>query len=568
MNINQRRARRELSDSWIKTPFSSFGFYNHLYGNNQMSEFSSDIKNWPIEKQYMAAKFFLENEKPLFISDAQKSSLMALNMQAVYGSCKEDVLFPEIQKFSNVEKKRMFKEWKTLGTEHKFVSMKKFVDLISNLFPNWHKNHKIFTSFELEWLSYMSTNEMITSPETTEGKSFSSSKPKLSNFKSAQIMNKSTSTPLYSKTRQQFYNTNQISSAISTVRAGNKDISSFKLSEIYKLRHLNSPEKEEKQDCTPIIMRNLFENLENLYNSKKSKKPMSYKDTFSGINPKVSSTETMDQCVERVKNLLIALDEKANEEYETEEDALTDAVKKFQTDAVESILRPKLELFSGMIKEIEIIFKREASEQVKVVAEIHSKFKQAIEDLFSYLQLLNKSKLELVQQKKYSDKTVKMLEQGFLAIKELNDPGNTRYGLYGGTKLTKAAYYQNLQTSKHFLPQEDQDIMIDIETMLVNSEEKINSLQREIKQRDDEIRTLKLHLKNLQQKSYQDNVSLSNENRELKEKLGINRAGKPQIAPFESDFKMENHRLKAQVDKLLEEKNNLYQEVLSLKARG
>ena len=532
-----------------------------------MSEFSSDIKSWPIEKLYMAAKFFLENEKPLFISEAQKSQLMALNMQAVYGSCKEDVLFPEISKFSKAEKTRMFKEWKSIGNENKLVSMKKFVDLISNLFPNWSKHPKIFTSFELEWVSFGSNSDMA-SPNSSEGQALRTSKPKISTFRGLSSMNKSTSSPLYSKTRQNFYNSGQIASAITTVRSGNKDISTFKLSEIYKLRHLQSPEKEEKQDCTPIIMRNLFENLENMYNSKKAKKPMTYKDNFSGINPKISSNESLEQCVDRIKNLLIALDEKANEEYETEEDALTDAMKKYQTDAVESILRPKLELFSGMIKEIEIIFKKEASEQVKVVSEIHSKFKQAIEDLFCYLQLLNKSKLELAQQKKYSDKTVKMLEQGFLAIKELNDPGNTRYGLYGGTKLTKAAYYQNLQASKHFLPQEDQDIMIDIETMLVNSEEKINSLQREIKQRDDEIRTLKLHLKNLQKKSYEDNVSLSNENRELKEKLGINRGGKPQINAFDSDYKMENHRLKVQVDKLIEEKNNLYQEVLSLKAKG
>lgn len=534
-----------------------------------MNQFSTEFKHWPLEKQYMAGKFFLESEKPLFINEAQKSQLMALNMQIVYGSCKEDILFPETQKFSNAEKKRMFKDWKQLGNENKIPAMKRFIDLMNNLFPNWHKNHKILTGFELDWLSYHNTRESLTSPLfTSENRSFRKTDQKLNTIKSeGKFTSLSLNTPKYSKTRQGFYNSNQISSAISSVKSGNKDISTFRFSEIYKLKHLLSPEKEEKQDYAPVIMRNLFENLENQYNSKHAKKPMVYKDTFSGINPKMTSNETLENCVERIKNLLLALDERANEEFETEDDALQDAVKRYQTDAVESILRPKLELFSGMIKEIELIFSKEASSQAKVVSEIHEKFKDTIEDLFSYLQLLNKSKLELVQQNKNSDKTVKMLKQGFLAIKELNDPGNTRYGLYGGTKLTKAAYYQNLQTSKNFLPQEDQDIMIDIETMLTNSEERINSLQRELKNREKEIGDLKDYLKNFQKKSYEDNVGLSNENRELKEKLGINRGGKPQITSFDRDSKAEIDRLRGQVEKLMDEKNNLYQEVLNLRSK-
>lgn len=542
-----------------------------------MKQLSTEFKHWTLEKQFMAAKFFLESEKPLFINEAQKSQLMALNMQVVYGACKEDILFPEIEKFSNAEKKRMFRDWKQLGNESKIPAMKRFIDLMNNLFPNWCKSHKILNDFELDWFSFQSTGDNPSSPSyLSEPKYFRSSEKKLNTFKSeGKLSSNSVNTPKFLKTRPSFYKTNEISTAISTVRSGNKDISRF--SDMYKLKHLLTPEKEEKQDYAPVILRNLFENLENQYNSKQSKKPMVYKDTFSGINPKVRTYETLEQNVERTRNLLLFLDEKANEEFvvygnsteefETEIDALKYAMKMYQTDAVDSILRRRLNLFSGMIKEIELIFQKEGSSQVKVVAEIHTKFKEAIEYLFSYLHRLNKKKNTSIQKKLFNDKTVAMLEQGFLAIKELNNPDNIKYGLYGNTKLTREQYYQNLHASKAFVQQKPQEIMIDIETMLAKSEEKINSLQRELSNRDEEIRYLNEHLRKLKEKHYQDNVGLSNENRELKEKLGINRGGKPRESAFDRDSKIENERLRGHVEKLVEEKNNLYQEVMNLRSK-
>ena len=70
---------------------------------------SSPYTAWPLEKQYTAAQFFLKEDKPLFINEAQKCQLMALHMQVMYGSCKEGLLLPEIQHCSQSERNKRFK---------------------------------------------------------------------------------------------------------------------------------------------------------------------------------------------------------------------------------------------------------------------------------------------------------------------------------------------------------------------------------------------------------------------------------------------------------------------------
>ena len=529
---------------------------------------SAPFSLWPLDKQYNAAQYYLNTQNSLsFINEAQKSKLMALHMQIVYGSCKEGILLPEIQNCSQAERKRRFHDWKQLGTENRVPSMRKFIDLMHNLFPNWFKNPKLYTEFELEWISLQrikipTSDESIPSPNLSADREESLLKPYSKNLL------KSSSTPTHSGIQKPFYNTSEVASAIKTVRSGNHEISAFKFNkDMYKQRYIDSSEKE-TVDCTPIILRNLFENLESQRSGKKSKKLESPRDTFSSLPQRSKNNESLEQCIERIKQLLIALEENSNEAYEGEGNALENAVDQFETDVVESILRPKLQLLSGVIKEIELIFKSELSSKVKLVAEIHLKFVNAIENVFQYLQALDKSKLELNQQKQNSEKTAKMLEQGFLAIRELNDPANSRYSLYGVTKLSKAMYMQNLQASKQYLPQEDVDIMIDIETMLANNEERNNNLLSELKQRDNEILKLKKLLRDVQEKSYKDNLELANQCKRLKESLGLRRGNKNQDMDFDISYKVENEVLKNEIEQLKLEKFNAIHESIQNKLRS
>lgn len=529
--------------------------------------------NWSLEKQFAAAQYYLTIDKPQIINEAQKSQLMALHMQATYGPYKEGVLLPEIQNCTRSEKSKRFKDWKSLGNESRISAMRKFLDLMGNLLPNWHKNEKIYTGFELEWAEKPKKTEETLDLPSSPSLSIENTSSRLESFSNRHLNQRklmlSTSPPLYSPSNfKSFVNRSEMNTAMKSVRDGSQQISTQRFRDaIYKMRYLNSPDNEEPEDHTPIILRNLFDNLESQYNSKKGKKPMPYKDTFVNIPIKIPTSENLEEKVGHIKELLSALEENANEAYDIDGDALSSAMTKYETDIVESILRPKLELLSGIIKEIEEIFRKEFSEKVGDVSKIHGEFVDAVDKLFTYMQLLDKSKLEVNQQKINSEKTVKMLEQGFLAIKELNDPTNAKYSLFGVTKLSKANYVQNLQISKSYLPQEDVDIMTDIQAMLEKLEEKVASLNTELKQKEVEVVKIKRLLKEVQEKSYKDNIDLANQCKKLKESLGLLRGGKGEDMEYDVSYKSENDLLKNEIEKLKSEKDALGQEIIALNMR-
>ena len=529
---------------------------------------SAPFPLWPLDKQYNAAQYYLNTQKSLsFINEAQKSQLMALHMQIAYGSCKEGIILSEIQNCSMVERRRRFHDWKQLGSESRVPSMRRFIDLMANLFPNWFKNSQLYTEFESEWISLQKTTK-YTSDESIPSPELSVNREDLSLKQFSKKLLQSSSTPNYSTKKKHFCSTSEVATAVKAVRSGNQAISDFKFrKEMYKQRYIESSERE-TVDCTPIILRNLFENIESQGLGKKNKKLERPRDTLLSLPEPNKYNESLEKCIERIKQLLIALEGNSIEAYGCGGNALENAMEKFETEAVESILRPKLQLLSGVIKEIELTFKNELSSRVQLVGEIHENLVNTIESVFQYLQLLDKSKLELNHQKRNSEKTAKTLEQGFLAIRELNDPANSRYSLYGVTKLSKAMYMHNLQASKQYLPQENVDIMIDLETMLANHEERNNNLQSELKQRDNEILKLKKLLRDVQEKSYKDNLELTNQYKRLKEIRGIIRGNMNQDIDFYISDKEENEALKNEIEQLRQEKFNASQESMQNKFKN
>ena len=356
-----------------------------------------------------------------------------------------------------------------------------------------------------------------------------------------------------------------MASVMKTIKSGNKEIS--KKEDLYNFSNFPSSTKE-TTDNTSSILKNLFETFESSQKNERKIRKERIKESLALVPPRTVMKESLEKCVEHIKELLIALEENTKDSFDEENDGINAAMEKYETDIVESILRPKLELLSGVIKEIEVIFNNEQSTKTKLVSEIHSKFVNAIDTLFSYIQALDNYKLELTRQKLNSDKTAKMLEQGFLAIKELNDPANTKYSLYGVTKLTKANYLQNLQASKLYLPQEDVDIMIDIEKMLANAEEKNENLLVDLRQKDVEITKIKKILREVQEKSYKDNIELADQCKKLKESLGLRRGNKNNLTTLDFSFKAENEILKAEIEQLKNDRNSLFQELIQTRAKN
>ena len=106
---------------------------------------------WPVKKQYLAAHFFLSEEKPMSISEAQQAQLGALHLYVAYGHWNGHSEIPEFEKCTSFEKKKRIEEWKKLVDLSKKAAMKKFVELTNSFFPNWFSYKRLYTDFEADW---------------------------------------------------------------------------------------------------------------------------------------------------------------------------------------------------------------------------------------------------------------------------------------------------------------------------------------------------------------------------------------------------------------------------------
>lgn len=108
---------------------------------------------WPLSKQYLSAHFYLSEEKPISITEAQRAQLGALHLYVSYGKYHPGLDTPDLQLCSPAERKKRVEEWKKLSSFTKATAMKKFLDLLTCLFPNWSRSRKLLYEFQLEWSS-------------------------------------------------------------------------------------------------------------------------------------------------------------------------------------------------------------------------------------------------------------------------------------------------------------------------------------------------------------------------------------------------------------------------------
>lgn len=109
--------------------------------------------NWPTAKQYLAAHYYLSEERPFCISEAQRAQLGALHLHVSFGPYIEGIQIPDLVNCTAAERKKRIYEWQKLGRMSRETAMRKFIDLISSLFPNWSKFPKLYYDFEQEWLN-------------------------------------------------------------------------------------------------------------------------------------------------------------------------------------------------------------------------------------------------------------------------------------------------------------------------------------------------------------------------------------------------------------------------------
>lgn len=111
------------------------------------------FSSWPLSKQYLAAHYYLSEEKPISITESQRAQLGSLHLFVSFGQHSDNVNVPELNKCTPSEKKKRIEEWRNLGTISRSVAMKKFIDILTCLFPNWSRYRKLHYEFEVEWVN-------------------------------------------------------------------------------------------------------------------------------------------------------------------------------------------------------------------------------------------------------------------------------------------------------------------------------------------------------------------------------------------------------------------------------
>lgn len=59
----------------------------------------------------------------------------------------EDREIPELAKCSFPERRRKEEEWAKLGNLSVNVAIRKFLDIVDDIFPNWYRNSRLYTEF-------------------------------------------------------------------------------------------------------------------------------------------------------------------------------------------------------------------------------------------------------------------------------------------------------------------------------------------------------------------------------------------------------------------------------------
>lgn len=68
------------------------------------------VSTWPLKKQYFAANFYLVEEKPLSISEAQRTQLGTLHLYILFGDYQSQMPSSFLDKCSPGEKRKRLRE--------------------------------------------------------------------------------------------------------------------------------------------------------------------------------------------------------------------------------------------------------------------------------------------------------------------------------------------------------------------------------------------------------------------------------------------------------------------------
>ena len=508
------------------------------------------LATWPLEKRYAAALFYLDQVPNTVISEAQYNRLHALMLQIAYGGFVASGRLPEFSMCSSNDRRKREKEWKQVQNLQKIPAMKQFLDLMSELYPNWHKHRRIYEEFEAIWAdsrprglskpqSHTTFNHAATVSERLASKPSlrpaqirTAALSHIEQYEDSRVLSVSPRLPKISATLDAAYTLSSLKACESPKETHNTHSES-------RYYRLSSPQPLKAEDDfvqAKSVLENYFGSMNSREASVASRKLgfEIHSDIEKALNPLLQRLEVMK--IGPVSRLQV----------------------KFPVVSVgklDTLLRPKLEIMTvlaGFIGEIMPQGKGKA-----LLTLISNEFTEAIDSIFDYLSDFEVSMKEVGQQAAFSEKQLQTTLTTLKSIQELYSIDNEKYGLFNVTKSSKRHYEMKATEGLAALEADSQAKLRDLEVGLRSQksvyfdlESKLACLQIERDKLVDELRLV-------QQGAYADNILIGNMAKDLKRSVGIIKGGEGRGVSQELALKKELFELKSELRDLKQEYDNL-----------
>ena len=513
---------------------------------------SMQLSTWPLEKRYAAALFYLDQVPSSAINEAQYNRLHALVLQIAYGSFVASGRLPEFSQCSASDRRKRESEWKQVQNLQKIPAMKQFLDLMSEVYPNWHKHRRIYEEFEAIWAD--SRPSALSKPPSKELRHASTVYDRLSSrhskpsFRPAQVRTTALS-DLQQYEDRRFLTLSPRLPKLSAPLDAAYTLNSLKASESPREVHdlhsesryyrLSSPQPikaEEDFAQAKSVLETYFGSMNSREASIVGRKP--------GFEIRSDVEKALNPLLQRLEAVKVAPVPRAQGKFPVV------AARKLDV-----LLRPKLEIMTMVAG-----FLGELMPQGKgkdLLSLISAEFTEAIDSIFDYLSDLETSMKEVGQQAAFSDKQLQTAVFTLKSIQELYSIDNEKYAFFNDTKHSKDHYEMEATEGLAALAPESQAKLRDLEVVLRSQkavyfdlESKFAYLQVERDKLVDEIRLI-------QQGAYADNILIGNMAKDLKRSVGIIKGGEGRGVSQELALKKELFEVKSELRDLQQEFEHL-----------
>ncbi|CAG9314457.1 unnamed protein product [Blepharisma stoltei] len=441
------------------------------------------FETWSLSKQFAAAQYYLKNQRPTWLADSDYDELNSLNLKIAYGEWvpnKEKAL----ENFAKGRKEKMKSQWQKLEGISKSHAMKRFLDKLKDIVPNWYYNQEILQQFNEDWNKFHQPDLNSRSAKADNLLCFSS-------HGSIESINLS---------RNNIKHIRRFSGSL-TERAPSR-----------------SPSKEPIQtEKNSRILSSANTPIPNPKSAGRAHRRVSSEMELE--KSQFQAEESKNQIFGRIKSLIKDIDQKSEKFYNFQQESLIDRLERNIADIVKDMIKPRLDLLSHAIGELEEALGSELTDKVKILFEIHRCYMSTMEAVFDYWNKITEKDDAIDAKFRSTEKSAHYLKLGMRAIKELNDPYNEKRKLYGVIRLSKEEYEKQLLNAKEILSLEDSETLFNLERIIRDFKDEILYLKEEIRQKDTEIEEVKKLMKNTEERTMNDGNLLGKKHRLLKKRL-------------------------------------------------